>query len=287
MPEICAIVVTYLPQAEVRDNLAAIRAQVDGLIVVDNGSSLSALQMLRNARQELSLTLMENGTNLGLAQALNLGIKTAADYDWVLLFDQDSRVRPGYVANMLACARAYPPQARASLFIPDYFDLRFKHRLPPILTADGSVAVAMTSGSLMRRSLVDQVGYFEDLFIYEIDYEFSLRLRKLGHTIQQCTAAVLDHSPAEPLAFTVFGKRLFYATNYKPVSRYYMHRNAIWMQRKYGKDFPDYFRFSRGVLLKDVLKMLLGEHQRMKKLRYILKGITDGLRGHMQPLNSD
>jgi rhamnosyltransferase len=284
MNRICAIVVTYFPDAAVRDNLAALRPQVDHVIVVDNGSSAEGIAMLTTAGRELDLTLIENGDNLGIAEALNIGVKAVTDSEWVVLFDQDSRVREGFIANMLHCAESYAPEARAALFVPQYFDMRFKYPLPPVLAPDGTLAVAMTSGSLIRRILFDEVGYFEDLFIYEVDYEFSLRIRKLGYTIRECRDAALDHSPGEGLPFYLFGKRLFYTTNYKPMSRYYLHRNSEWLHHRYGKDFPEYFRFSKRILRMDYVKMLLAEKQKWAKLRFMLKGKWDGMRGNMQRL---
>ncbi len=284
MQQICAIVVTYFPDEEVRENLAAVRPQVDHIIVVDNGSPPQALGMLRILARELKMTLIENSENLGIAAALNQGVRAATEYEWIVLFDQDSRVRENFISNMMLCAASYSQRNKASLWIPRYFDMRFKNELPPILAPNGTIAVAMTSGSLMRRSLIDDVGYFEDLFIYEVDYEFSLRIRKLGHTIHECPSAVLDHSPGEPIVFSLFGKKLFQSTNYKPSSRYYLHRNGTWLRQKYGKDFPEYFRFSRRVLWKDVLKMLLAEKQKLTKLRFILKGRLDAWRGNMERL---
>lgn len=285
MSGICAIVVAYFPEAEVIQNLAAVRSQIDHLIVVDNGSSEDQVSMLRQAAHDLHFEVVENRENLGIAKALNLGLEAARDFEWVMLFDQDSRVRADFVRNMLTFAESLSSVPTAALFVPQYFDMRFGYWLPPVLAPDGNLAVAMTSGSLIRRALFAEVGDFKDLFIYEVDYEFSLRIRKLGYTLHACPTAILDHSPGDSLPVVFFGKRLFYTTNYKPISRYYMHRNAEWMSQHYGKDFPEYFRFSRRVLLIDYVKVLLGEKQKLKKLRFMLKGKWHGLRGRMQRLD--
>src|SRR5271168_4239515 len=94
-----AIVVTYHPRSEYLENLASIRAQVDSLIVVDNGSTQDALSGMRRASAEAGFTLIENGTNLGIATALNLGVREAQRQgcDWVALFDQDSVLTDGFM----------------------------------------------------------------------------------------------------------------------------------------------------------------------------------------------
>jgi rhamnosyltransferase len=72
-----AIVVTFHPRPEYSENLAKILAQVDLLIVVDNGSNEQELTQIRLASREPGFKLIENGDNLGIAAALNLGVREA------------------------------------------------------------------------------------------------------------------------------------------------------------------------------------------------------------------
>jgi rhamnosyltransferase len=275
---VCAVVVTYFPEPMVLDNLTALAAQVERIVIVDNGSTSHQLDMLRERSSHLRLELIENGSNLGIAQALNRGVKEAQDARWVILFDQDSRVTPGFVTAMCACAESSEKAGSAALFVPKYYDLRFNHRLPPVLAPDGTLAVAMTSGSMMKPSLFDRTGAFVDWFVYEIDYEFSMRLRSLGHTIHECEKATLLHSPASPEPVYLFGKRLFYTRNYKPNTRYYMQRNSQWLKRLYGQRFPEYFRNKRWIDCKEVAVVILAERDKLEKLKAMLRGYWDGNR---------
>ncbi len=74
---VCAVVVTYHPDDVVLENLVAIRPQVQGLLVVDNGSSEERRNRLRRGARDVGFTLIENGENLGIATALNIGAKWA------------------------------------------------------------------------------------------------------------------------------------------------------------------------------------------------------------------
>src|ERR1700730_12863141 len=91
---VSAIVVTFHPRKDHFQNFAKIRAQVDLLVVVDNGSAEDELAQIRESRDELHFNLIENGENLGIAAALNLGVRVAQREGcrWVALFDQDSAV---------------------------------------------------------------------------------------------------------------------------------------------------------------------------------------------------
>src|SRR5271168_1767581 len=95
---VSAIVVTFHPGTEHLQNLAQIRAQVDELIVVDNGSTGQELRQIRLSTSRYGYTLIENGENLGIATALNRGVREAQQRDcrWVALFDQDSAVTEGF-----------------------------------------------------------------------------------------------------------------------------------------------------------------------------------------------
>jgi len=95
---VCAVIVTYHPNAGMLENLPQVLAQVQGLVVIDNGSSVEELGPLREKKQSLGFHLIENSENLGIAEALNQGARWAHSqgYSWVILFDQDSGITDGF-----------------------------------------------------------------------------------------------------------------------------------------------------------------------------------------------
>ena len=119
-----AVVVTYHPRTKDIEGLAKLCAQVDLLIVVDNGSTGAELQQIRRAREELGFTLIENGENRGIAAALNTGVRKAQNEGcrWVGLFDQDSAVTEGFIAAMIAEFRAYRKKRNIMQIVPRYID---------------------------------------------------------------------------------------------------------------------------------------------------------------------
>ncbi|MES2392876.1 MAG: glycosyltransferase, partial [Acidobacteriota bacterium] len=123
---VCAVIVTFHPDADVIANLQALRPQVSRVVVVDNGSTPEELAQLRQAALALDVELIENGDNLGIAAALNRGIRRALelDYLWVLLFDQDSRVTEDFTQTMMGAFAASPSRDRLAILIPRYEDRR-------------------------------------------------------------------------------------------------------------------------------------------------------------------
>ncbi|HET6218807.1 MAG TPA: glycosyltransferase family 2 protein [Acidobacteriaceae bacterium] len=281
---VCAVVVTYHPDDGVLDNLGAIRPQVQGLVVVDNGSSEEKRNRLRLAAGEVEFTLIENGNNLGIAAALNIGVKWAQSerYRWVALFDQDSLAPPALIDTMLRAYESSPRRDRIGLLVPRYIDSRRGIPISAIYAKDGSLQVAMTSGSLMPISVFSHEGCFEDsFFIGGVDYEYCLRLRSIGYSIEECTDAVLMHAPADFTECKVNGARLFSTSNYSAGRRYYRERNTVWMIKKYWRRYPAFFAGMLSHSVKDGVKILLAETGKRRKVYYMALGVRDGLLGRM------
>src|SRR5271168_3407313 len=91
--QVCAVIVSFQPRPEDLGNLAKVRPQVEKLVVVDNGSSAEKLHLLRRAGRELNFDLIENGENLGMGAALNIGVgwAEANGSQWVFFFDQTAQ----------------------------------------------------------------------------------------------------------------------------------------------------------------------------------------------------
>jgi rhamnosyltransferase len=281
---ICAVVVTYHPDDGVLDNLAAIRPQVQGLVVVDNGSTEEKRNCLRLAACEVAFTLIENGENLGIAAALNIGAKWAQSegYRWVALFDQDSTAPPAFIDTMCHAYDTNRRGDRVALLVPRYIDSRLGIPLPAIYADNGSLQVAMTSGSLMPIAIFSQEGWFEEsLFIDGVDFEYCLRLRSSGYSVEECTETILMHAPANFTEYMLKGLRLFSTPNYSAGRRYYRDRNTIWMLKKYGARYPSFLLGMLANSLKDAVKILLAEHDKRSKLAYMALGVRDGLMGRM------
>lgn len=285
MPQngVCAVIVTFRPKAEDFGNMARVRPQVQDLVVVDNGSSQETLERLRAASRELNFALIENGANLGIGAALNAGVKWAQSNgsQWVALFDQDSAVTDGFMEQMLADFAYYATQRKIMLIVPGYRDPKTGVERVCGLDEDGGPFVTITSGSLLPIAAFEKCGYFkEELFIYTVDDEYSLRLRSSGYSIALSNHAILLHASGVPTYASFLGKR-FSTTNYRAGVRYYISRNRIWMIRKYGARYP---RWARGALrasMIDLFKLVIAETSKWSKIKMVFYGFRDGILGRM------
>lgn len=276
---VCAVIVTYNPRETFIKNIVDIAAQADHVVVVDNGSSSDTGPYLDELEERPGCTIIRNVQNLGIACALNLGLKYALDagYDWVCTLDQDSQVSDGFITKMLECFNRASDPGRIALIAPTYVDRKSGVTLQLKRAGDGQILTAMSSGSMVPLSAIRNLGFFdESLYMDAVDIEFCLRARRRGMLIVQ-SSAVLFHSLGQTSYHHVFGLH-FGVTNHAAGRRYYMTRNRLTLLMRYARDWPWIWRESKTLLL-DTAKIALVEENKLRKFRAIAAGIADACRG--------
>ena len=286
----CAVVVSYHPAAELIENVAALLDQVDEVVIVDNGSGAETKELLERLGGYPNVSVIYNRENLGIAAALNTGVRhaKAAGHQWVATFDQDSKVTPGMIMTMLQVYDAYPEKEKVASLSPRYWhkktgkvygnspDSPDKEVLPY-----AEVLVVMTSGNLIKSSIFDVVGYFnEALFIDYVDNEFCLRCSVHGYRILEVKDAILEHSIGYPTQHKFLWKNPI-SSNHSVLRRYYIARNSIYIYRKFMFTHPMWVLKDAYGLLKVVTVLVLFEADRKQKLAAIIRGVMHGLSGRM------
>ncbi len=182
------------------------------------GSELAALRgtppaELSGYLGEDSLVFIENGENKGFAGGSNVGIKFAelAGAEWVMLLNNDTVVSPEAFQELRRFLRDYPAftaiTAQVRYYEPNtriqncggdltYFGSRkykFANKDSSVLPkANHSVITFITGCALLFKYKVTGA-LTEDFFFGEEDYEFSLRMRKLGLEMACAHGAVVYH----------------------------------------------------------------------------------------------
>ena len=261
---IFAVVVTYFPSSEVKENISAILEQGVSVIVVDNGSNdISKLEIEKISKLR-SVTVIRNEVNLGIAKAFNQGIRVAAaaGSEWVFTFDQDSRVVSGFVSMMIESYQSAEKEfGPVALLAPEYYD--------PVMNQVMGVQsdrnfdlelrqIAISSGNLLRVSIFETVGLFaETFFIDYVDVEFCLRVRKqYGYKIIQTRKTRLYHLLGNPEKIIFFGRTIiFYAHDHKRI--YTMTRNRIILYKRYAFFDLNWFAFDLKALFSELIKVIL------------------------------
>ena len=275
---VSAIVVTYRPAADVPAHVAGIAAQANTVFVVDNGSGMEFQPVLANIQTQANVRLIQNPENLGIAAALNTGIRAALSegYPWVATFDQDSVATEALFENQF---RALEAQGRPDDVALISCQHATQNGMSPQKSVSEHITVSMTSGSLIRSSIFKEVGlYDESLFIDYVDFDFCLRLQKAGHKIIRAPKAILHHRLGTSEEHSFLWKKITIKTH-SAWRHYYIMRNRVLMYRRYGFDSPLWCLHDLAWLGLDLAKIILFENGKCPKLFNVMKGIAHGIAG--------
>ncbi|MDX9869049.1 MAG: glycosyltransferase family 2 protein, partial [Kiritimatiellia bacterium] len=282
MRPIYAILITYHPSGRVPDAVRAAAEQADHVIVVDNSATESARNLLTQAFAPCAdrFTLIFNPANLGVAAALNIGMRAAraARAHWVLTLDQDSRLTSGMVAALASAWDAMPREQRTQIGVlaPQTVsaDEESSGNAPAPSAAWLEVETAITSGCLVCLEAWQAVGGFnEALFIDYVDHEFCFRLRREGWRIAQCPDARLVHTIGNADRRRFFGREVT-VNQHPPVRSYYIARNGLFFWRAFPGPSA-FIRADKRNTLTLLLKALTVEPRKGERLKMFWRGYRD------------
>ncbi len=259
-PKVASVTVTFNPDPErLSRQLAALRAEVAEVIVVDNGSSVTGHAPPLGSE----VRAIDLGDNVGIAKAFNVGIAQARRLGaaYVLLLDHDSIPAPGMVASLTRAAEArLADHERLAAVGPRVVDARDAQDYPFIRLGwlrnrhlrcgpGGGVVECdflISSGCLIPMRALDAIGNFEEaLFVDSVDFEWCSRARARGFTLHGVCDAELDHQLGDERRAIGAGGQIIV---HSPERIYYMTRNRV---RLYGRRYvPLKWK------VKDVLRMV-------------------------------
>jgi rhamnosyltransferase len=279
-----AVVVLYQPESDVLENLRILAAQVDALVIVDNGSSeefRAALGSMLNARVEL----IQHAENLGIATGFNTGVRRLIELacEFSLTFDQDSRVEPDFAPKILAAfLEARRQFAAVAVVAPQWKDensgIVYDHELKAG-SEFGVLKWTISSGNCIDNQVFKTVGYFDDgYFIDGVDLDFHLRCRKAGFCILKTSQVSMSHRLGIQKRVRIFSFE-FTISIHNRIRKYYIARNKIKNMQKHFLFDPACIFKDLWYLLGDILTIVMYDDQKHDKLKLTFLGIRDGLQG--------
>lgn len=278
-PAVAVVLVTWNNFDDTAECLESLRlvAHPDLLpIVVDNGSRDDSAARIR--QRFPGVTLVENGSNRGLAGGNNAGIRRALECGagFVLLLNNDTVVDPGLVAAFLAAADRHPQAGVFGARIYRHDDPRriwwARPRWDPVRVGfdnegsgeldDGArfeqeaeIDYANGCALFFRREVVERIGLMDErFFVYFEDVDWCFSARAAGFGIRYVPQARLWHKVARTNA----GER-------SPIVVYFETRNQFLWSKKHL--FGNERRAFRRRLLLPLVSPVLHRPHRLDLLR--------------------
>ncbi|MDX2306080.1 MAG: glycosyltransferase [Microscillaceae bacterium] len=246
------------------------------LWVIDNTEGELHPEILEFFQSDARIHYHKNPENLGVAAALNLAAyeALAKKCTWLLTMDQDSHFLEGDLARLIQ-QLANLDHSKIGIFSPKHVHSKAK-RSSSALASFEEVNLTMTSGNLLNLEIFKEVGGFcEKLFIDHVDHEYCLRLRSTGYRVIQSNQVELRHELGKLKTVRIAGKIIFKFISHNPLRGYYMFRNGLYVAAKYRKKQPFFYSKNIKLLVKEVLKILIFENKKGKRLNFVFKGIKD------------
>jgi GT2 family glycosyltransferase len=271
--DVSIVIVSFNTRELLRECLVTVQREASGVsyevIVVDNASRDDSAEMVAQAFPWVRL--VRSTMNLGFAAANNLAFPPAQGRHIVLL-NSDAFLRPGALARAVAYMDADPRVGLAGARLVGRDDSwqpsarQFPSLLNDFLALSGLAAkfpssrffgrmdrtwadplhaaeVDWTPGafSIVRRSVLEQVGYFDErFFLYYEEVDLCRRIRSAGHTIWYWPDVVVVHLGGESsktmnqLALSPAGSQLTLWRMRSALLYYYKHNGVLvaWFARQ-------------------------------------------------------
>ncbi len=289
MCKVAAIIVSYNPDSNLFDSINLLLNQVEKVIIVDNGSKEKYVKYIKSINDD-KIEIILNKENLGIATALNIGVRKALEngYEWILTMDQDSKASPDMVKKMFNVYNSINREERKDILsiFPNFVDERIQSiEENSNMNSYEYVDADITSGNLLRKEVFEKVGFFDDsLFIDLVDTDFCMRLNEKGIKMIKIRDAVLYHSLGESKTIKgILGS--FNTSNHSALRRYYMTRNRFYIWEKYKGLNSFTLNRDKKLFKKEFVKIILGEKDKVNKIKMVLRGYKDykkGIKGKLK-----
>ena len=273
--KILAAIILFNPnKTEVIKNILQFINYIDTLIIWDNTPDRESVffEELHNFSDRI--VYKSTGKNMGIAYPINRCAEFAVEKDFThfLTMDQDSYFLhfDAYISNIASF------KSKTKIFGP-----QINENSNQINETYVNVDYVIQSGCVFDVSLFKEIGYFrEDFFIDQVDIEFCYRAKRCGYQsiLLSCSTLIheLGHSKGGK---NILGKIHITSDNYPAFRRYYLVRNSIIVMRLYPENYSkeQIVYFIRKTVLRQILKILLSENNKLIKVYSILKGAINGV----------
>ncbi|MDT3401766.1 hypothetical protein [Mucilaginibacter terrae] len=251
--------------------------EVDHVIIWQNSLLDKRILSLIDKAQVHKIVIAGTGENVGIGRALNESIRILRNLGatHIMTMDQDSHFIAGHLSEYKKLIKLH---SSLDIGVFGINPNNWGRLLYPENDIFIEVTDTITSGSIFPIHVFDEFGVFDEkLFIDAVDYEFCYRLKTRGIKTIVFPSVHLEHQVGE-MYKTWLG---FKTDNYSAFRTYFLVRNHITMWKLYPSIFPARYKVMlvKGHIMYRLVKIVLGEKDKLNKITSIFRGIFDGFKG--------
>ena len=206
------------------------------VLVVDNGSTDGSDKIAK----EYGAELIELGENTGFTGAVNAGIKSSSDCDYVILLNNDTVAGKNFVRELVAGIEKHEDAFSCQAMMlrmddPRLLDdggdtynalgwarARGKDKPASLYNTDAEIFHSCGGAAIYKKQVLDELGGFDDkFFAYLEDLDIGWRARRLGYKNYYAPKAKVMHAGSA-----------FSGSRYNEFKVSHSSRNSVYVIRK-------------------------------------------------------
>lgn len=273
--KICGLVILYHPTEEEINNIQFFIKRLKKLWIIDNSES-DLRDYSRFFGGADNIVIVQDGFNRGIGARINFVLQKALEegFTWLLTMDQDSTFTDLNLTKYFDKISSLGDNNDIAMVGVGYGTHAADNGKDIFFTPVDSV---ITSGTIINIKAAKKIGMLnEDLFIDEVDTEFSYRALVGGWQVLQCEGVFMNHKLGEmKLVRSLFTFKQSARSLHAPVRLYYITRNFQWVKQRYEKYFPLVFKLRSKQIMTVYKNNIIYNPKRIEVIKMIMKGYRD------------
>lgn len=280
--KVAALIVCYDPEPlSFVEFIQSLTDQFALLVVVDNSEDITikrSLEDLLPENDQMRILFLDHNIGIGAAQNAGSQICLEEGCDYIVELDQDSRLESDYVEGLRSGFYEAMSSNRLAALGPVALDRDTGEPYESTVSATRpfTVNTTLSSGLMVSSEALQLIGAKdESLFIDLVDWEWMFRARNKGFKIMIDPRVKLTHKLGENHTHVAGLARV---GTPQPFRHYYAFRNYLLLCHRGYVPLGWKLKYLIINLLKLICyPLVMGEGK--TRLRYMLRGIRDGLAG--------
>lgn len=170
-------------------NSLLIQSEINEIIIVDDGSIDGTFELAKNLEANIKIIYVlthEGRINRGASASRNLGLKHCSN-DWIQFLDADDELLPNKIKEQISLIKPNDCLVIGPIIWNSNNKLKKTYFDRDIWNGLLNAKLGITSSNLWNKSIIDEVGGWNEELINTQEYELLFRICKVSSSVKFCT----------------------------------------------------------------------------------------------------